>query len=724
MVIASTTRTSPWRRRITPWGEERESHVNVLFINYHHLDSNSGIHIFNLANHLSRLGVQCTVCVPDSKDAVKHVGKPLFQVIDFKVALRTWWHTSRSQQTDLIHAWTPRELVRELTEELVERLHCPYVIHLEDNENAILTASIGMPLAALKKLEPNHLTALVGSHMSHPLRSEEFLHRSSGITVLIDTLQRLKPESIPSEVIWPGYDEELQWDLPVDNALRRRLGIADSEYVVVYTGNVHAANRDEVLSLYLAVALVNRRGIAVKLVRTGTDHVTLFDETLDAIRDYCVELGHIPRRKVPSVLSLADALVQPGRSSEFNDYRFPSKLPEWLASGRPVLLPHTNIGRYLKDSEECVILREGNALEISQKLEQLFCDKVTRERIGAGGKAFAERNLKWSKSADRLHAFYARVIQQQKEAAKALSEATAVSDATEPQSRVSSEPPPRDTKQHGHIWYMAPLRHFSRLFPSSDSSAPPLIDRGSLRRLAYRYSRYVVQPLSYATVRDYCDSMDHLRELATLSGDMKDVQRPWVLKAILSTLPPGSRLLEIGAGNPMVAHLLSELGYQITVVDPYDGSGHGPTEYEAFVKAYPRLSFLRKHFSYQVAELEPGSFDCVFSISVLEHVPGHEIPGVLEGIRRFVREERGCSIHAIDHVLRGWGGETHLEKLQLILGGMGIPGTQLEDLLARTETDPETYFLSAYGHNLWRGARSYEEFPMRRCVSIHVCMEM
>jgi hypothetical protein len=65
--------------------------------------------------------------------------------------------------------------------------------------------------------------------------------------------------------------------------------------------------------------------------------------------------------------------------------------------------------------------------------------------------------------------------------------------------------------------------------------------------------------LSYGTVRDFCDSMDHLRDLASCSGDLKDAQRPWMVKAILGGLPRGSRLLEIGAGHPYVASLLTRL---------------------------------------------------------------------------------------------------------------------------------------------------------------------
>ena len=89
------------------------------------------------------------------------------------------------------------------------------------------------------------------------------------------------------------------------------------------------------------------------------------------------------------------------------------------------------------------------------------------------------------------------------------------------------------------------------------------------------------------------DSFEHVKPLARAQGDLKDVQRPWTLKAILGSVPRGGRLLEIGAGHPYVAELLARLGYEVWIVDPYDGSGNGPVEYETFRAACPQLHFVR-----------------------------------------------------------------------------------------------------------------------------------
>ena len=76
------------------------------------------------------------------------------------------------------------------------------------------------------------------------------------------------------------------------------------------------------------------------------------------------------------------------------------------------------------------------------------------------------------------------------------------------------------------------------------------------------------------------------RKSPRIDGDLKNVQRPWAVKAVLANVPPPARLLEIGGGEPIVSGFLSELGYDVTLVDPYDGFGNGPTDYQALRRAF------------------------------------------------------------------------------------------------------------------------------------------
>ena len=233
-----------------------------------------------------------------------------------------------------------------------------------------------------------------------------------------------------------------------------------------------------------------------------------------------------------------------------------------------------------------------------------------------------------------------------------------------------------------------------------------------LRRL---YAEFEVPPVSYGTVRDLADSLDNLGGLARANSDMKDLQRCWAVKAVLGNVASGGRLVEIGAGEPLVADTLARLGYEVTVIDPYDGSDRGPREFEEFRASYPRLDFVRDRFPPERGL--PAPVDGVYSISVLEHIPTDSVEEVVRATLEVLRPG-GCAIHAIDHVVAGWGAEDHLERLEAIAANSGIPVDRLHEAIRTLEQDPEAYWVSAEAHERWRGRLPYQHYPMRRIASI------
>ena len=258
-----------------------------------------------------------------------------------------------------------------------------------------------------------------------------------------------------------------------------------------------------------------------------------------------------------------------------------------------------------------------------------------------------------------------------------------------------------------------------------------LLDEYSKRLFIDRYTQKQFSGLDYATVRDFCDSADHLPQICYLDGDLKNVQRPWTVKAILGTVPQGGKLLEIGGGMPLVAGLLTELGYQVTLVDAYEGMGNGPTEYETYVQQFPHVTLVKRYFGSDLSGYEESSFDCIYSISVLEHVPQQGIQEIYEGIRKFLKPG-GMSIHCIDVVIQGNGTQSHEDALREIFyyqKQLQEPGCSRSDtdeqcntILTALKDDLETFYLSPTGHHLWRCGQTYDQFPFRKVVSIQTCV--
>ena len=229
---------------------------------------------------------------------------------------------------------------------------------------------------------------------------------------------------------------------------------------------------------------------------------------------------------------------------------------------------------------------------------------------------------------------------------------------------------------------------------------------------------------SYATVRDYCQSLDELPQLTPMDGDLKNVQRPWAAKALLGHVPVPARLLEIGGGEPLVSGFLSELGYDVTLVDPYDGFGNGPTDYQRYVEQFPNVKIIREYFRPGLESLLPHSFDAIFSISVLEHIPAEMLPACFDAIAEFL-VPNGASIHCFDFILQGHGDKHDWENAQRIMAEQRRittePGHQgFDDFIQSLRDDVETFFLSPQGHHHWRGGCPYNDYPFRKVVSLQM----
>jgi glycosyltransferase involved in cell wall biosynthesis len=636
--------------------------MNLLLLAHNALSSNSGNHVCHLANGLAELGVEVAVAVPDTEDAAVPAGFT-FRVVTYSQARGLRFADGAG--VELIHAWTPRQHVARATRQLAQEHACPYIIHLEDNEHALTAAFLQISINDLLEQSATNPQFQVPGYLAHPADMRALIEQAAGVTALIDRLLEFRASGQPGIEFWPAAEEELFRPQPGSAALRRSLKIPDGAKVLVYHGNVHPANITEVRTLYLALEALIRSGTDLVLVRLGKDYSGLMPaEGLASLAPRVVTVPFQPREALPRYLALADVLVQPGRPDAFNDYRFPSKLPEFLAMGRPVVLPASNVGLQAQHMEDAMVLKHGSALEIAGAIRQILHDPRLASKLARNARQFYETRFSWKRASEKVLGFYASI-------------------------------------------------GGARL-DSLDSDA-------ALGRVAKHYAGHrVAEPLGYATVRDYSDSVDHLRSLATLNRDLKDAQRPWVLKAILGTVPIGGRLLEIGAGDPWVADLLSRLGYEVFVVDPYDGRDRGPDQYEQIKRQYPRVTFLRGLFPDALSSVENPVFDCIYSISVLEHLPLDAVKPVFAGIAKHSRHPTSPTIHAIDHVLLGDGAEAHHTRLREMMRCLGFADGALEAMFARLDRDPDAYFLSAESHNLWRGALPYDDFPMRRCVSVQV----
>jgi glycosyltransferase involved in cell wall biosynthesis len=375
---------------------------------------NSAMHVFSIAVELQKLGHECCILVPDSPETIYDHDEPSFEVIDYATALENGLPFIDGGAPDILHAWSPREHVRKITQLLAREFGCRYAVHMEDNEEQIVQDEVRtLDYSELRLLPDAVLDALITPHRSHPRRYRDFIANASGYSCLINRLLEFKPENIPGVVFWPGFDPPFA-AINGNNrvAVRNRFGLAPDDIVLLYSGNVHLSVVGDLQRLYVAAGLLRSSGLPIKLVRTGLTQADIGLDHRHGTDSYLVELAFVPRKDVPMLIAASDILVQPGKSDAFNDYRFPSKLPEYLVSGRPVILPNSNIGTVLEHGKHVLKLQTGSIKEIAAAIRQLVESPGLAQSLAAQSREFALENLTWTKAAKSLDALYVTMMAQ------------------------------------------------------------------------------------------------------------------------------------------------------------------------------------------------------------------------------------------------------------------------------------------------------------------------
>jgi glycosyltransferase involved in cell wall biosynthesis len=301
--------------------------MQVLFILYGTLDSNSGYQADILATKLSTLGHGVMVA---------HAGAPV-DASPYNYAPLTHsnlYESTRQHmqlfQPDIILAWTPREIVRLLVDRVrAETPASKLIIHFEDNEWALRDACVPEMIAAQSNLA-----------FFDPERGQPLLDAADAFTCVVDSLRDVIPlAGRPCHAFYAPYDDRLFQPCGRNLALRRALGIADDCRVIVYSGNVHRLNLADVRLLYQAVEQLARSENTM-LIRTGAG-IPISEGS-----EHVIDKGWVSRNELPGLMAAADLFVQPGCPGPFNDHRFPSKIPEMAVTGRPIVgddLPYTRV---------------------------------------------------------------------------------------------------------------------------------------------------------------------------------------------------------------------------------------------------------------------------------------------------------------------------------------------------------------------------------------------
>lgn len=188
--------------------------------------------------------------------------------------------------------------------------------------------------------------------------------------------------------------------------------------------------------------------------------------------------------------------------------------------------------------------------------------------------------------------------------------------------------------------------------------------------------------------------------------DLKAYQDLLIYTLITEHLSPGSKLLEIGGGDSRVIQALKQ-NYECWNLDKLEGVGNGPTE----VTEHSGYHLVQDYIGNFNSELPENYFDCIFSISTLEHIPEDEThyQNISQDLNRLLKPG-GWSFHCFDIILKFQAVWTN-DFLSYLFENQVTLHQQISfDIM---QQDPDLYTMSELAYNrYWRHLTkmSYEDF--------------
>lgn len=236
------------------------------------------------------------------------------------------------------------------------------------------------------------------------------LRRFDGVMVISQALQAYVSQRAPETKIFriPAIAVSSQrWAASADAMEAGAAQVAGVPFTFLYAGSL-VERKDGVLSLIRAFAAAfgsegiarlviigygseaQKAAVRAEIEATGlTAHVTLREP--------------VPQTDLPAWLQAANALVLCRPLSRQASYGFPTKLVEYLSTGRPVVVTSTSdIGHYLRDGESAFLVPSDDVSAFAAAMRRAAADPETAAAIGARGKAIFEAEFETQLAVGRL----------------------------------------------------------------------------------------------------------------------------------------------------------------------------------------------------------------------------------------------------------------------------------------------------------------------------------
>jgi len=204
-----------------------------------------------------------------------------------------------------------------------------------------------------------------------------------------------------------GSDTERTKAIPQKTALLK-LGKKLPEHTLIlgYLGYLWSVNAD---LLFQTVRLVKQAiNQPFKLLLIGNHRVNLKRILPDDLKDDIVETGWADYEDVNLYLCASDVLILPLKLTQVSDIIWPSKLNDYLASGRPIVATNMQILKPILQKGNFGFLTDDNPQALSEAITSIITNPDLAQEFGQNARILAEK-LSWGRILDHIESLYIRL---------------------------------------------------------------------------------------------------------------------------------------------------------------------------------------------------------------------------------------------------------------------------------------------------------------------------
>ena len=172
--------------------------------------------------------------------------------------------------------------------------------------------------------------------------------------------------------------------------IRKNFGLPLEKKIIAYTAGTHY----DVDLLLNSINIIQKTMKDVILVTTGGKFKKVdFNNILE--KQKVVELGFLDYERYAQFLPAADIFLFPYANQEINRCRWPNKIGDYMAAGRPIITNKTGDLISLYKKHEIGILCNDDPKDLAKKTIEIMSNSELRKKMGETARITAEKYYDW-----------------------------------------------------------------------------------------------------------------------------------------------------------------------------------------------------------------------------------------------------------------------------------------------------------------------------------------